>query len=108
MRAAYGLLDVARPGLDRARDRTLGRLVAGEVLAPHREQLVAGALQQPPVELELGGEVVVDDRRRDAGAPRDLVDRRAAVAALGEHLRRARARSARGARGGAAAACVAR
>ena len=67
--------------------RTSAGLVAGELLAPHRQQLVAGALEQPRVQVELGGEVVVDHGRRHAGAAGDLVDRRAAVAALGEHLR---------------------
>ena len=81
------LLDVARPGVERARHAHLGRLVAAELLAPHRQQLVAGALEQPPVQVELRVEVVVDHRRRDARAARDLVHARAVVAALGEHLR---------------------
>jgi hypothetical protein len=43
------------------------------VLAPDVTQLGEVALQQLPVELALRGEVFVDDWRRDAGAPCDLV-----------------------------------
>jgi hypothetical protein len=56
------------------------------VLAPQLQQLVARALEQPAVQVELGGEVVVEHRGRHARAPRDLLHRRAAVAALGEDL----------------------
>jgi hypothetical protein len=79
-------LDVLRPGVDRARDALLGRLVGEQVRAPDGHELVAVAFEQPPVELGLGGEMVVDHGRGDAGAASDLVDRRAAVAAFGEHL----------------------
>lgn len=61
----------------------LRRLVDEQVLAPHLEQLVARALQQAAVELELGREVVVEDGGGHAGPCGDLVDRRAAVAVLG-------------------------
>ena len=43
-------------------------------------------LEQTGMEVALGLEVVVDDRRRDAGPPCDLADRRRLVAALGEDL----------------------
>ena len=90
-----GALHVARPGVERPRHAHLGRLVAGQLLAPHREQLVAGALEQAPVEVELRVEVVVDHGRRDARAPGDLVHARALVTALGEHLGRGRSMTSR-------------
>ena len=79
-------LDVAGPGVDGARDARLRRLVGEQMLAPDGDELVAMALEQPAVQVELGREVVIDDRRRHTGTARDLVDRRAAVSALGEHL----------------------
>ena len=77
---------VGKPRVEGARHALLERVVAGQVLAPDLAQAGVVALEQVQVEVLLGGEVVVDDRRRDARAPRDLVHRRAAVAALGEHL----------------------
>ena len=62
------------------------RVVAGQVLAPDLAQAGVVALEQVHVEVLLGGEVVVDDRRRDARPRGDLVHRRAAIAALGEDL----------------------
>jgi hypothetical protein len=79
------LLDVPSPGVERARDPLLRGLVSDEMLAPHAQQLIARALQQPLVQVELGGEVVVHDRRRDARAARDLIHGGAVVAALREH-----------------------
>src|SRR5215216_5923984 len=80
-----------RLGLDLA-VRRLGAGIAGrlaeQVLAPRLQQLVARTLEQTPVQVDLRREVVVQDRRRHAGPRRDLVDRRAAVTALGEHLGR--------------------
>ena len=57
------------------------------MLAPHLEQLVAGALQQTAIQLELRGEVVVEHGSGHTRPRGDLVDRRAAVAVLREHLR---------------------
>jgi hypothetical protein len=80
------VLHVLRPRVDRARDPDGGGLVGQQVLAPHRQQLVARALVQVAMQRELRREVVVEHRRGHARAPADLVDRRAAVAALGEDL----------------------
>jgi hypothetical protein len=44
------------------------------------------ALQQAPVEVLLGFEMVVDDGRADSRPLGDLVDRGGVVAALGEEL----------------------
>ena len=77
--------------------RAGGRILADEVLAPDLPQLGEVALQQAAVEVLLGGEVVVDDRRRHPRAPGDLVDRGALVAALGEERRWRRLRSSRAA-----------
>jgi hypothetical protein len=81
-------LHVPRPGVDRVRQPDLGRLVAEQMLVPEVDELGGVALEESPVQVLLGLEMVVDDRRRDARAARDLVDRRPAVAALREHLRR--------------------
>src|SRR6476646_5517886 len=81
------LLDVGEPSVEGRRYAPLERPLADEVLAPHLAQLGEVALEQLTVEVALGVEVFVDDRRRDAGAPGDLLDRGAAVAALGEQLR---------------------
>jgi hypothetical protein len=83
-------LDVGEPGVERAGDANVGALVAGQMRGPHRAHLAQVALQQPLVQVRLRLEVVVDHRGRDARAPRDLVDRRRLIAALGEHLRRRR------------------
>jgi hypothetical protein len=45
-------------------------------------------LEQSGVQIFLRVEVVVDDRRRDPGAPSDLSDRRRLITALCEDLRR--------------------
>jgi hypothetical protein len=79
-------LEVPKPGVERACHPPLDRIVAGQVLAPDLAQLGVVALEQVQVQVLLGGEVVVDDRRRHAGAPGDLVHRGAAIAALGEQL----------------------
>ena len=79
-------LQVGEPRVERARHALLERVVAGQVLAPHLAQGGVMALEQLHVEVLLGGEVVVDDRGRDARSSRDLVHRRAAIAALGEDL----------------------
>ena len=79
-------MDVAGPGVECARDPLGRRLLAGQLFGPHGDQLVAGALEQPLVQRELGREVVIDHRRGDAGAAGDLVHPGAVVAAFGEHL----------------------
>lgn len=79
--------DVAGPGIDGAWDADLGGVIGGEVLAPRRQQLVPGALEQAPMNRLLGFEVVVQDRGRDTGPASDFVDRRAVIAALGEDIR---------------------
>jgi hypothetical protein len=50
-------LDVAGPRAKRPRDALLCRVVAAKALAPHLEQLVARALEQALVRLDLGMEM---------------------------------------------------
>jgi hypothetical protein len=66
--------DVREPRIDRARDALRRWVLATQLLAPQQSQLRVVALQQPAMQILLGGEVVVDDRRRYAGALGDLVD----------------------------------
>ena len=79
-------LEVGEPRVERTRHALGHRVVAGQVLAPDLAQPGVVALEQVHVEVLLGGEVVVDDRGRDARPAGDLVHRRAAIAALGEDL----------------------
>ncbi len=78
--------DVGEPGIDRPGYAPLGADPRRQLLAPQLTQLGVVALQQAAVELELGGEVVIDDRGGHARAPGDLVDRGRRVAALREQL----------------------
>jgi hypothetical protein len=81
-------LDVAEPRVDRLGDPSQCGLVCGGVSVPDVTQLCVVALEQTLVQLLLGREVVVDDRRCDARSPGDLLERRAPITPLGEHLRR--------------------
>jgi hypothetical protein len=47
-------LDVPEPGVDGTADAPLRRVVAGELLPPEHLQLAVVALEQPPVQVELG------------------------------------------------------
>ena len=77
-------LDVGEPGVEGAGDALAGRVLADEVLAPDLAQLGEVPLQQAPVEVLLGGEVVIEDRRRHPRAAGDLIDRGALVPTLGK------------------------
>ena len=90
------LLHVPRPGVEHSESvPPPGRLRTGaraRRTATRRACARAGACAAPA-----SSRMVIQDRRRDARPPADLVDRSAVVAALGEHARRRRARSPRGA-----------
>jgi len=58
------------------------------VLAPHLEQPVASAFEEVLVQVELGGEVVVEHGRGDARPATDLVEGGSVVAALREDFGR--------------------
>ena len=78
--------DVGEPGVNRVRDPPFGGIGAGQVIPPDLAELGEVALQQAPVEVLLGFEMVVDDGRADSGPLGDLVDRGGVIAALGEEL----------------------
>jgi len=85
-RRVWVLLQILKPRVEGPRHALLERVVAGQVPAPDLAQAGVVALEQVDVEVLLGGEVVVDDRRRDARSAGDLVHRGAPIAALGEDL----------------------
>ena len=82
------LLDERQEGVDAAAQALLARR-PGAALACRRWKISSTCASSRRVELALGGEVLVDEGLRDARRLRDVLERRAVVAAAGEDLLRA-------------------
>src|SRR6185295_14620372 len=82
--AARPLLHVGEEGERRAL-QPLARRAGRDRLDDARDDVLDLAVHDDRVEAFLAAEVLVDDRLRDAGAVRDLLDRCGLVAALREH-----------------------